>query len=79
VEGHDLAGSKLVAFREKDREFVRVLLAEQMIDSVTLLERIASLPISSAQPITSSRIEPSPPGQTWVPLRGNQALRHPTD
>jgi hypothetical protein len=33
--------SKLVAFREKDREFVRVLLAEQMIDSATLLARIA--------------------------------------
>jgi hypothetical protein len=49
VEGHDLAASKLVAFREKDREFVRVLLAEQIIDSATLLERIASLPISSAQ------------------------------
>ncbi len=49
MEGHDLAASKLVAFREKDREFVRVLLAEKMIDSATLLERIASLPISSAQ------------------------------
>lgn len=48
LEGHDLAASKLVAFREKDREFVRVLLAEQMIDSSTLLERIVSLPIPSA-------------------------------
>src|SRR5215467_11305491 len=26
IEGHDLAASKLAAFREKDREFVRVLL-----------------------------------------------------
>jgi hypothetical protein len=48
LEGHDLAASKLVAFREKDFEFVRVLLAEQLIDSSTLLERIASLPIPSA-------------------------------
>ncbi len=47
--GHDLAASKLVAFREEDREFVRVDLAEQMTDSATLLERIESLPISSAQ------------------------------
>ena len=49
IEGHDLAASKLVAFREKDREFVRVLLAEQMIDSTTLMERIASLSVSSPQ------------------------------
>jgi hypothetical protein len=49
LEGHDLAASKLVAFREKDREFVRVLLAEQLIDSATLLARVASLPLSSAQ------------------------------
>jgi hypothetical protein len=48
LEGHDLAASKLVAFREKDREFVRVLLAEQMINSSTLLERIASLPMPPA-------------------------------
>lgn len=49
IEGHDLAASKLVAFREKDREFVRVLLVEQMIEPATLMERIASLPVSSAQ------------------------------
>jgi len=28
VEGHDLAASKLAAFRDKDRDFVRVLLQE---------------------------------------------------
>lgn len=48
LEGHDLAASKLVAFRDKDREFVRVLLGEEMIDPPTLVERIASLPIPSA-------------------------------
>jgi hypothetical protein len=47
LEGHDLAVSKLVAFREKDREFVRVLLVERLIDSYTLLDQVASLPISS--------------------------------
>ena len=53
LEGHDLAASKLVAFREKDQEFVRVLLAEHMINFATLLERVASLPISSAQLVGS--------------------------
>lgn len=45
LEGHDLAGSKLAAFRDKDRDFVRVLLAERMIDRTTLMARIATLPI----------------------------------
>ncbi|HEX2076851.1 MAG TPA: DUF6036 family nucleotidyltransferase [Longimicrobium sp.] len=40
VEGHDLAASKLAAFREKDRDFVRVLLAEGLIDADVLLERV---------------------------------------
>lgn len=30
LEGHDLAASKLAAFRDKDRDFVRVLLAERL-------------------------------------------------
>ena len=44
VEAHDLAASKLVAFRDKDREFVRVLLSEKLIDTVTLIARIRALP-----------------------------------
>ncbi|MHC4081643.1 MAG: DUF6036 family nucleotidyltransferase [Planctomycetota bacterium] len=44
VEAHDLAASKLVAFREKDREFVRVLLTEHLIDTGTLIARIRALP-----------------------------------
>lgn len=32
VEAHDLAVSKLVAWREKDRDFVRVLLAEELVN-----------------------------------------------
>jgi hypothetical protein len=48
-EGHDLAASKLVAFREKDRTFVVTLLAEGLIDGETLLERIADLPVDDAR------------------------------
>ncbi len=44
VEAHDLAVSKLVAFREKDRSFVRVLLLERLIDPGTLLRRLHQLP-----------------------------------
>jgi len=44
VEAHDLAASKLVAFRDKDREFVRILLMEDLINADTLVGRIASLP-----------------------------------
>lgn len=40
LEGHDLAASKLAAFRDKDRDFVRVLLAEGLIEAGVLLERI---------------------------------------
>ena len=44
VEAHDLAASKLVAWRERDREFVRSLLAEELIDARKLLRRITQLP-----------------------------------
>lgn len=40
LEGHDLAASKLAAFRDKDRDFVRVLLVEGLIDLDVLLERV---------------------------------------
>lgn len=49
VEAHDLAASKLVAFREKDRAFVSVLLAEEMVSAGELLKRIALLPISAVR------------------------------
>jgi hypothetical protein len=38
LEAHDLAASKLVAYRPKDRDFVRVLLAEGLIDPGVLGE-----------------------------------------
>jgi hypothetical protein len=46
LEGHDLAASKLVAFRDKDRDFVRVLLVEGLVKPLTLRARIATLAIS---------------------------------
>lgn len=40
IEAHDLAASKLMAFREKDTEFVRRLILEGMIDVEVLLNRL---------------------------------------
>jgi hypothetical protein len=45
LEVHDLAASKLVAGREKDLDFVRVMLREKMLSPETLAERAASLPV----------------------------------
>jgi hypothetical protein len=45
LEGHDLAASKLAAFRDKDRDFVRVLLTEGLIRAEVLLERITWMEI----------------------------------
>jgi len=45
-EAHDLAASKLVAYRDKDREFVAILLHERLIDGVVLIERIYLLPVN---------------------------------
>ncbi len=55
LESHDLAASKLAAFREKDRDFVRTLLVEGLVDAVTLLERISSLPLEDADEVRLSR------------------------
>lgn len=48
IEAHDLAASKLVAFREKDLEFVRVLLNEKMVRPRKVIERIRRLAIPEA-------------------------------
>jgi hypothetical protein len=45
IEVHDLAASKLAAYREKDKEFVRLLLIEKMINDKVLAERISILKI----------------------------------
>jgi hypothetical protein len=48
VEGHDLAASKLAAFRDKDRDFVRVLLVKGLIDAGVLLERVEAMEVEPA-------------------------------
>ena len=45
LETHDLAASKLKAFRDKDKAFVRALLAERLIRLETLTERLETLAI----------------------------------
>ena len=47
IETHDLAASKIAAFREKDREFVRSLLTQRMIDAITLEHRINDLDLEA--------------------------------
>ncbi len=55
LESHDLAASKLAAFREKDRDFVRTLLVEGLVDAGTLVERISALPIESENQLRLSK------------------------
>jgi hypothetical protein len=45
LEAHDLAASKLAVYREKDRDFVRTLLIQEMILAKILVERINLLKI----------------------------------
>ncbi len=47
VEVHDLTASKIVAFREKDRNFTRTLIIEGMIDPELLEDRIRTVPAES--------------------------------
>jgi hypothetical protein len=46
LEAHDLSASKLVAYRDKDRDFVRTLLVERLINPAILLDRIEVLDVS---------------------------------
>ena len=46
LEGHDLAASKLAAFREKDQDFVRLLLTKRLLNPNVLRSRVEVLPIS---------------------------------
>ena len=50
VEAHDLAASKLAAFRPKDKEFVRVLLSEGLVRGRKLLLRIEQVPAGRRMP-----------------------------
>jgi hypothetical protein len=45
LEVHDLACSKLVAGRERDIDFLRVLLQEHMVDPAVLADRVGQLPL----------------------------------
>ncbi len=47
LEVHDIAASKLLAYREKDRVFVTTLIKEKLINSQTLLERIQTIPLGA--------------------------------
>lgn len=61
VEAHDLAASKLVAFRQKDLDFARVLIAEELVKGQRLMLRISQLPKNERVPDElRSRI------QNWV-------------
>lgn len=52
LEAHDLAVSKLVAFRPKDLDFVRVLLTEELVSARKLLLRIGQLTDDARAPET---------------------------
>lgn len=45
VSARDLAASKLAAFRDKDKEFVRILLAEKLVNGDQLIQSLQLLPI----------------------------------
>lgn len=49
LEAHDLAASKLAAFRDRDREFVRHLLREHLIDPNRLVRLINLLSLPDDQ------------------------------
>jgi len=66
VEAHDLAASKLFAYRDKDRDFVRTLLAEQMISPQVLLDRITKLDIGAED---RSRLE------RWISITAGEIDR----
>ena len=58
LEVHDLAISKYVAGREKDREFTRALARYEMTSKVTLLDRLAATKLDPAvAKLVKGRIE----------------------
>ena len=63
VEPHDLAASKLSAFRGKDRDFVRTLLVERLIGVEVLMARLLLLPVDTDD---MSRL------QRWAQLTGDE-------
>jgi hypothetical protein len=57
LEVHDCTVSKLVAFREKDRQFAAALLRAEVVDARTLDDRLKTLPasVSAARILELSR------------------------
>lgn len=55
LEAHDLAASKLAAFRDKDRDFVRLLLVHELIEIGLLRERFEDLDFDSEKSRRVSR------------------------
>lgn len=47
LEPHDLAASKLVAYREKDRDYVRTLIVEHLIDPDELIACLETMDIDA--------------------------------
>lgn len=67
LDPHDLAASKLAAFRQKDRSFVSAMFQAGFLDHETLERRLRSLPVSEDR-ITAAlsfvaTIEALPPGE----------------
>ena len=57
LEVHDLTVSKLIAGRTKDLEFVQELVKHQMVDQITLYERLEMTDISNAgRRLATSRV-----------------------
>ena len=73
LEAHDLAASKLVAGREKDRMFVATLLRDGLVDSEILLERVAELPVDAER---GTRSRSGSASRSRMPAAdGRQSLR----
>lgn len=59
ISVHDLAVSKMVANREKDIEFVKVLIENNMVIEDTLIELAATIPNSEDEPNRVERVTKS--------------------
>jgi hypothetical protein len=57
IEIHDLAASKLAAWREKDRVFVTTLLIERLVDPQVLVARIEDLSTGADRGMLSRWVE----------------------
>lgn len=55
LETHDLAASKLAVFRDKDRDFVRLLLVHELVEIELLRERFEDLDFDSEKSRRISR------------------------